>query len=224
MLRSVDVEEILREPLSKSEVGQLLARYGAHEFAPPDVPTLGAVVEATGADPIALAQMLAEIRGETFAQRLQRVLEQQQAFMDSQVQVEGAQESRLSDLERRAKDLERRRAARAKPPPAPTAWDLPEVERDALRLSPRQGPPEYRPEGREMGIPGLIALAVFAIFFFYWVQQVMTPPAPPWGDSPFGSPAFPVDESIRIQGPDGKWEKLSPSHPLNRAIRMSLDR
>jgi len=61
-------EQLLAEELTELEVRTLLERLGEDEF-PEAVPTLGAVAEATGADPAVVGRLLAEIRKEEFEDR-----------------------------------------------------------------------------------------------------------------------------------------------------------
>lgn len=54
--------DLLAEPLSDAEVRTLLERLGSREFGGSEEATLGAVVEATGAEPALVGRLLAEIR------------------------------------------------------------------------------------------------------------------------------------------------------------------
>lgn len=85
-------EELPTEPMSDSELRVLLARLGQEEFDASPQATVGAVVEATGADPVVIARLLGEIRQEAFEQRFAQTF-----GLHEQVLVEHAE--RLERLE-----------------------------------------------------------------------------------------------------------------------------
>lgn len=195
MALELEIQQLMQEPLAADEVRVLLERLGEHEFAPPDVATLAAVVEATGAEPLKVAQLLSDIRGQTFQARLQVVLERQQAFMEQQRWVDGHQDSRLSSLERRSMAME---------PPRLRLPPVPEAERTMSQ--------SHSPEFSETaGVLNTWALGLFVIAVLVvlgMIRSSMVPPSDPWPDpfsqeSPFGTPSRGPWPS-----PDGRIEQM----------------
>lgn len=66
--QATEREQLLKERLSEEELRTLLKRLQAHDAAASEMPTVGAVVEATGADPGLIGGLLADIRRETARQ------------------------------------------------------------------------------------------------------------------------------------------------------------
>lgn len=62
-------KDLLNEQMSDAEVRTLLERLGSKEFGGSESATVGAVVEATGADLATVGRLLAEIRKEDFENR-----------------------------------------------------------------------------------------------------------------------------------------------------------
>jgi len=69
--QQVDRADLLSERLNADELRTLLERLQTHEAAAAAMPTVGAVVEATGADPTLIARLLADIRGQIAAEAAQ---------------------------------------------------------------------------------------------------------------------------------------------------------
>lgn len=93
MANEFDRASLLAEPLGEAEVRELLERLGQAEFGGDERATVGAVIEATGADPVQIARFLAEIRGKALEERFKS------AFDDH--------ETRIDRLEERTTTLER---------------------------------------------------------------------------------------------------------------------
>jgi hypothetical protein len=75
--------DLLAEPLTDDEVRDLLERLGSKEFGGSDQATVGAVVEATGADVQTVGSLLAQIRKEDFQERFGLRLEEHEVRIDS---------------------------------------------------------------------------------------------------------------------------------------------
>jgi hypothetical protein len=66
---SDDQNELLSECLSEAEVRELLERLGDASLGGPEEPTVGAVVDATGASPLEVGRLLAAMRQESLERR-----------------------------------------------------------------------------------------------------------------------------------------------------------
>jgi hypothetical protein len=92
--------EVLREPVSEAESRQLLDRLAVSEFGGSGESTLGDVCEASGATPLVIGRMLAEIRGKTweqlFGQKL-NALERKLRTHDDQLNDHGERISMIGD-------------------------------------------------------------------------------------------------------------------------------
>jgi hypothetical protein len=87
-----NVDALLVEELTSDEVQELLERLNVRDFGGSENPTVGAIVEATGSDPVTVGRLLAEIRKEDFEERFGLHLKHQ--------------DRRIESLEERAKRLE----------------------------------------------------------------------------------------------------------------------
>lgn len=66
---SKEQQELLQERVSNDELHELLERLGQAELGGPEAPTVGAIVEATGASPVEIGRLLGQIRQEQFEKR-----------------------------------------------------------------------------------------------------------------------------------------------------------
>ncbi|MBX3119825.1 MAG: hypothetical protein KF784_12220 [Fimbriimonadaceae bacterium] len=82
---------LLAEEMSQEELRVLLKRLGEQEFGDPN-PTIGAVMEATGADALTVSKMLQGVRNDQLEEKIRRAFEQR--------------DRRVDQLEARTKTLE----------------------------------------------------------------------------------------------------------------------
>lgn len=101
--------DLLAEPLSDAEVRTLLERLGSQEFGSSENATIGAVIEATGSDPVTVGRLLAEIRKEDFEERF-----------GLQLKDHGR---RIDTLENKAQRIERNAAIKETRSPTDIEWD-----------------------------------------------------------------------------------------------------
>ena len=69
------MRQLMSERLTKEEVREILTRLGAQEFGGPEESTLADVVEATDANPVTVARILADIRKEDWEERIGFILD-----------------------------------------------------------------------------------------------------------------------------------------------------
>lgn len=141
-------EALMKEPLEDAEVHALLERLGEAQFAGDERATVGAVIEATGADPVLVARYLAEIRGKAFEERYRG------AFEDH--------ETRIDSLEERAARLERARPPVLHKPPAPRPYT-----REQLEIRDRAVRGEM--EDDQLKIVWMV-VAILAFIVFLWMS------------------------------------------------------
>ncbi|MCB8931988.1 MAG: hypothetical protein M9921_01945 [Fimbriimonadaceae bacterium] len=165
-------EALLQEHLEEGEVGALLERLGEREFGGDPRPTVAAVIEATGADPIEVGRLLAEIRGEAFERRFERAFAQH-------TQELGDHEERIDKLESRAARLE---TFALRPPVS----DSPSSHaREEVKPSPVVAPWN---DLNEVSLATYWILAIGALVMLYILvgpHEEAKPPEPPLMGRPF---------------------------------------
>jgi len=91
-------EDLMLETVSDDELRIILERLGQQEFGGDPATTVQDVVEGTGADPIVIGRILAEIRKEAFEKRFRLQLNRQEQRIDDH-------EDRIEGIEKREKKL-----------------------------------------------------------------------------------------------------------------------
>lgn len=91
-------DELLRETVSDNELRIILDRIGQLEFAGEPATTVQDIVEGTGADPVVVGRILAEIRKEAFEERFGLQLKRQEQRIDDH-------EDRIEGIEKRERKL-----------------------------------------------------------------------------------------------------------------------
>ncbi|MBX3119823.1 MAG: hypothetical protein KF784_12210 [Fimbriimonadaceae bacterium] len=97
---------LLAEEMSQEELRILLKRLGEQEFGEPN-PTIGAVVEATGADALTVSKMLRAIRNENLDEKIEKAL--------------GPRDQKIENLQARTHRVEQKVESMSKQPPQTTA-------------------------------------------------------------------------------------------------------
>jgi hypothetical protein len=136
--------ELLAEPLTDEEVRDLLERLGSKEFGGPEHATVGAVVEATGANPATIGNLLALIRKEDFEEKFGLKLEEH--------------EERIDNLEDHARNAERTAGQKQAYVSSKSQLD-PYQQRALERLAKEE-------RQREMMNPVAIVAAVVMVLYF----------------------------------------------------------
>lgn len=178
-------ESLLREHLEENEVRLLLERLGEREFGGDPRPTVGAVIEATGADPIEVGRLLAQIRGEAVGRRFEAAFAQHAGELEEH-------EGRIEHLEDRASRLESLTKRRSVP--AVPSQPLLEGNEPAKRL---ESPRSHAYEEFDLGRFWILAVgAVVLLGILLGLPDSEPPPSDPVFSTPFPEWRPPAVEAV----------------------------
>jgi hypothetical protein len=95
---SNEQNELLGERLSDAEVRELLERLGDESLGGPEEPTVGAVIEATGASPLEVGRLLAEIRQESLERRFSETFDDHEGRIEK-LELTGVRTSQAREFD-----------------------------------------------------------------------------------------------------------------------------
>jgi hypothetical protein len=95
---SNEQKELLAERLSAIEVSELLERLGNASLGGPEESTVGAVIEATGASPLEVGRLLAEIRQENLERRFSETFDDHEDRIE-RLELTGVRKTQMREFD-----------------------------------------------------------------------------------------------------------------------------